>query len=237
MPTEVGDHVIQLFLFGKAQESVVVTTLPGIDLDSTVVANLLPLIGENEVGTFQIIAKDKTGKVIRTKAKFDVTIKGKRHGVTPEFEIGDDGVTEVQWQPQKSGKYIIKIKLRGNDVADSPYVVHVRPGPVARISPVSVVQVMNVMVQVHPRTSHLVPCLADSVMVTVLDPFGQEKRFDLALNDDVYTVSFVGEPGEYTINALIDGQAARDCPFVLRIPHYEKSFEVTERFARFTLKG
>eukprot|EP01126_Amoeba_proteus_P006439 TRINITY_DN12251_c0_g1_i1.p1 TRINITY_DN12251_c0_g1~~TRINITY_DN12251_c0_g1_i1.p1 ORF type:complete len:119 (-),score=25.03 TRINITY_DN12251_c0_g1_i1:152-508(-) len=114
--------------------------------------------------------------------------------------------------------------------------VKVIPEPVASISPVSVVQRMHVTLEVHPKDLHGVPCVADSVVVTLHDPLGEEKEISVQFKDDGYRVSFVGEPGEYTIHVLINGQAARDCPFVFTVPAYEKGFEVTSQFTRLQIR-
>jgi len=77
----------------------------------------------------------------------------------------------------------------------------------------------------------------DKVEVTILDPTGEERAAQVTdCGNGTYTVNFTGEPGEYTIGALINGAPAKDCPFVFKIPEFSKKFAVTEKFSKLKSK-
>jgi len=49
--------------------------------------------------------------------------------------------------------------------------------------------------------------------------------------EDHYEVSFIGVPGEYVVEATINGEDCENCPFSYKVPEFKDRFTVDRSFS------
>jgi len=128
--SEIGDYSLAFNLFGKPLE----TTPRHLKITNKHPALLCSILYTEGIDNaivrvpskFQVVAKDVHGKDV-VGAKFEVVIKGVTKQVPvvlQDFENGSYGVT---YKPKEAGKLNVSVKLDGQNVVGSPFIVYAVP--------------------------------------------------------------------------------------------------------------
>jgi len=164
----------------------------------------------------------------------------KKNKLPVKQSANENGSIGVTVQPNGPGDVIIKVKVHGNQLKDSPCVVRVENTTAPKKCEIVCTAQMATKLVVYamdhngqPRTSS-----TDEVVASVVNKeTGQPIVTNISNNNDgSYSVQFISESGDFNVDVKINGESAKDCPFVYNVVPFKSKFHLKDIFSLFGKK-